>query len=173
MDITREQLLKIMPYAKTRVESFLPFINKAMAEFNINTKARQASFLAQLAHESGELRYTSEIASGASYEGRTDLGNTQPGDGIKYKGHGLIQITGRANHLACGLYFAQDFISNPLLLTEPEYAARSAGWFWDKYKNLNLVADSGDQKLITKRINGGYNGLDDRLKYFNIAIQVV
>lgn len=172
-DITREQLLKIMPFATKRVDLYLPFLNAAMAEFNINTKPRQAAFLAQLAHESGELRYMEEIASGAAYEGRVDLGNVNAGDGKKFKGHGAIQITGRTNHLACGNYLKQDFIKDPLKLTTPEYAMRSAGWFWDKFKNLNPVADAGDFKLITKKINGGYNGLEDRIKYFNIANKVL
>lgn len=173
MDITREQLLKIMPNAKKRVDINLPFLNKAMAEFSITTKPRQAAFLAQLAHESGEFRYMEEIASGAAYEGRLDLGNTQPGDGKKFKGHGPIQITGRANHLACGNYFKQDFIKEPLLLTLPEYGMRSAGWFWDKVKNLNVEADAGNFKTITKKINGGYNGLEDRMKYYTIALKVI
>lgn len=171
-DITREQLLKIMPNAKTKVDLYLPFLRIAMAEFNIDTKPRQAAFLAQLAHESGEFRYMEEIASGAAYEGRVDLGNTQPGDGKKYKGHGPIQITGRANHLACGLYFGQDFITYPEKLTQPEYGMRSAGWFWNT-RQLNVPADAGDFKLITKRINGGYNGLEDRQKYYNTALKVL
>ena len=100
--ITGAQLQSIMPFAKARIPSFVAPLNAAMYEFHINSPLRQAAFIAQIAHESGELRYVKEIASGAAYEGRKDLGNTQPGDGMRYKGRGLIQITGRNNYAECG-----------------------------------------------------------------------
>ena len=157
-------LLKIMPHAKSRVQDFLEPLNAAMREFHINTPVRQAAFLAQIAHESGELRYVKEIASGAAYEGRKDLGNTQPGDGMRYKGRGLIQITGRNNYAECGKAMGVDLITNPELLETNDLACRSAAWFWAS-RGLNDLADKGDFKRITKRINGGYNGLKERQAY--------
>src|SRR5690348_6658419 len=102
MTISIEQLLTIMPNAHDRAILFLAPLNAAMQEFAIGTPRQQAAFLAQVAHESGELRYTAELADGSAYEGRVDLGNMQPGDGKRFKGHGLLQITGRTNHAKCG-----------------------------------------------------------------------
>jgi putative chitinase len=170
--MTLDQLIQIMPYARARAPLFIDGINTAMDEFEINTPARQASFLAQIGHESGQLRYVQELASGAAYEGRADLGNTRPGDGVRYKGRGLIQITGRANYAACGAALGLDLISHPELLEQPVNACRSAGWFWD-VKKLNVWADLGDQEKVTRRINGGINGLADRLALFDVAQQVL
>ena len=162
-------LLKIMPHAKSRVQDFLEPLNAAMREFHINTPVRQAAFLAQIAHESGELRYVKEIASGAAYEGRKDLGNTQPGDGMRYKGRGLIQITGRNNYAECGKAMGVDLITNPELLETNDLSCRSAAWFWAS-RGLNDLADKGDFERITKRINGGYNGLKERQAYYAKAM---
>ena len=129
-------------------------------------------FLAQIGHESGQLRYVQEIASGEAYEGRTDLGNTEPGDGVKYKGRGLIQITGKTNYLLCSIALDLDLLNLPELLEQPKYAALSAGWFWYN-KNLNSLADLGMFKQITKRINGGYNGYADRYKLYQRAFEVI
>lgn len=170
--ITREQLLQIMPMAKARINTFLSPLNAAMDEFQISTSARQAAFLAQLAHESGQLLYTRELASGAAYEGRKDLGNTQPGDGIRFKGRGLVQITGRANYKACGDALGYDLIANPQFLESAVLACRSAAWFWRSH-GLNELADAGDQRALCKRINGGLNGLADRLAFFEKAQEVL
>jgi putative chitinase len=170
--ITPEQLLKIMPMAKTRINIFLTPINAAMAEFQINVPARQAAFLAQLAHESGQLLYVRELASGAAYEGRKDLGNTEPGDGIRFKGRGLIQITGRANYAKCGDALGYDLVANPEFLESAVLACRSAAWFWRSH-GLNELADAGDQISVTRRINGGTNGLADRLAFFDKAQEVL
>lgn len=170
--ITLEQLQRILPGARRKAALFLEPLNAAMAEFDINTPARQASFLAQIGHESGQLRYVEELASGERYENRRDLGNTWPGDGTKFKGRGLIQITGRANYTACGAALGLDLIAQPRLLTDPVHACRSAAWFW-KTHGLNELADGGDQVRVTKRINGGTNGLAERLELFKVAREVL
>lgn len=166
--ISLESLQRIMPYAGKRADQFLRQINEAMDEFEINTPDRESAFLAQIAHESGELRYVHELASGEAYEGREDLGNTEPGDGIRFKGRGLIQITGRANYRACGDALGSDFVSQPELLERPDFASRSAGWFW-KTHGLNGLADNGAFEVITRRINGGLNGYADRQAYLRRA----
>ena len=135
-----------------------------MAARAIDTPLRQAHFLAQVGHESGELRYTEEIASGDAYEGRVDLGNTQPGDGRKFKGRGLIQLTGRANYTAYGDAIGVNLVDgdNPRrLATDPDLAVDIACWFWQTH-GLNALADQDDVLTITRRINGGLNGLPDR-----------
>jgi putative chitinase len=170
--ITLAQLVAIMPYAKARAEKFLAPLNAAMEEFDINTPARQAAFLAQVGHESGQLLYVKELASGAAYEGRKDLGNTQPGDGVKYKGRGLIQVTGRINYLEVGLSLDLDCLNDPGVLETPANACRSAAWWWKKH-GLNELADKGDFLLITKRINGGTNGLADRQALWEVAKRVL
>ena len=171
--ITLEELHRIYPYAGKRADTFIHSLNAAMAEFDISPHVtREMAFLAQIGHESGQLRYVQEIASGAAYEGRKDLGNTDPGDGVRFKGRGLIQITGRANYAKCGEALGLDLLEHPELLELPENACRSAGWFW-KSRWLNELADKGDFKLLTKRINGGFNGYADRLALFNKAQQVL
>lgn len=162
--ITGAQLQSIMPFAKARIPSFVAPLNGAMHEFHINSPIRQAAFIAQIAHESGELRYVEEIASGIAYEYRKDLGNTQPGDGMKFKGRGLIQITGRNNYYECGKALGVDLVTQPELLETNDLACRSAAWFWASH-GLNDLADKGDFERITKRINGGLNGYQERLAY--------
>lgn len=172
--MTPAQLKKVMPYAGARAEKFAEPLTAAMAEFGIDTPQRQAAFLAQIAHESGSLRYVLELASGEAYEGRKDLGNTQPGDGVRFKGRGLIQITGRANYATCSQALFGDgrLLTVPRLLEEPAHACRSAGWFWQS-RGLNALADTGQFKAITRVINGGYNGYTDRLAHFQRATQVL
>ena len=171
--VTDDELRQVMPNCPAaKREEYLPFIQQAMAEFEINSYLRETAFLAQLAHESAELRYMEEIASGAAYEGRKDLGNTQPGDGKRYKGRGPIQLTGRANYTKYGGLLGLDLVNNPTLAASKEVGFRVAGQFW-KLNGLNELADLQQFKLITKRINGGYNGLDDRLKYYQRARKVM
>ena len=159
--ITREQLQRIAPLAKDfRITTCLPLLNAAMEKYEINTPLRVAHFLAQVLHESGSLRYTTELASGEANEGRTDLGNVYIGDGPRFKGRGLIQLTGRANYEAYGQYLGVRVVDTPELVST-QYMADAAGWFWMR-KNLNPLADSDDIKAITKKVNGGYNGLADR-----------
>jgi putative chitinase len=170
MTMTLAQLIAIMPYARQRAPLFLDWLNKTMTEFSINTAGRQASFLAQLGHESGQLRYVEELASGAAYDTgplAERLGNSPEadGDGQRWKGHGLIQITGHDNHVACAAHFGIPLDRIAAWLTTPEGATRSAGWFWAT-RGLNALADAGDQVAICRRVNGGTNGLDDRLTLF-------
>ena len=187
MILTREQLLKIMPNARPRVDRFLGPLLATFAEFEINTPARLGMFLAQIAHESAELKYVREIASGQAYDtGRLAdrLGNTPEadGDGQRYKGRGLIQITGTRNYRLCGEGLGLDLLAQPDLLETPDLACRSAGWFWvtgaglnlspaaqqhcPKGCNLNDIADRGDFLAVTYAVNGGTNGLEDREKYY-------
>ncbi|AKQ70225.1 Membrane-bound lytic murein transglycosylase D precursor [Myxococcus hansupus] len=170
--VTVGQLRAVMPnLSQAKAEQYLPYLNQAMAEANITTPMRKAAFLAQLAHESGQLRYMEEIASGAAYEGRRDLGNTQPGDGVRYKGRGPIQLTGRANYRAAGRALGIDLEGNPQRAKDPDVAFRIAGWYWSS-RNLNTYADAGNFREVTRRINGGYNGLADREMYYRRAQNV-
>ena len=161
-------LALIMACKPKLASQWLESINKAMAKYEINTELRMAHFLAQIGHESGGLIYVRELASGKAYEGRKDLGNVQVGDGVKYKGRGLIQITGRANYKACGDALGVNFELTPALLESKDNAAMSAAWYWN-LKKLNVLADADDVLKITKKINGGTNGLDDRKTRLRIA----
>jgi len=163
-EVTEAQLRQIAPRAAaSQLRKFLAPLNITMAEFGINTPLRQAHFLAQLAHESGEFNYVEEISDGTQYEGRLDLGNVVNGDGPRFKGRGLIQITGRANYTSCsiGLALGSQLVERPKRLTENDLAARSAGWFWS-VNRLNTLADTDNVVAVTRVINGGANGLADR-----------
>lgn len=155
-----------------RAETFLPYLEDAMHEFAINTMERQAAFLAQVGHESGGLHWLVELwgptASQTRYETRYDLGNVAPGDGYKYRGRGLIQLTGRGNYKRAGDALGVDLVSDPERLGEPGLACRSAGWFW-KSHGCNELADAGQFEAITKRINGGLNGYAERLGLWEAA----
>lgn len=191
--MTLGQIKETACSSTTNAEKFMGFINDTCAKFDITTPARQLCFLAQVGHESGSLFFTEELASGAAYEGRKNLGNTQPGDGVRFKGRGLIQITGRANYQAVGTALGVDLIKNPTLLggknvnvcsaDQLKNAAMSAGWFWNSRK-LNAIADTIDISkpidtganlanfiLITKKINGGTNGLPDRLNRYKAGVK--
>jgi len=150
MEITNEQLKEIYPYSteKNRIR-YLPYLNKFSNEFEVNTPDRMAAFLAQIGHESGQFKYNEEIASGEAYEGRKDLGNTEKGDGKRFKGRGLIQVTGRANYKAFDKWLhtnnylsEKDSIMNtPNIVSEnAQIAVLSAFWYWNKHK-LNKLAD--------------------------------
>ena len=185
--ITKEQLKAILlRVSDERIEKYLLPLNKCLNHYNINTPLRIAHFIAQVAHESGSFRYNEEIWSnpklnaqgvatrGASwqlrYEGRKDLGNTETGDGYRFRGRGLIQLTGRFNYVKYGASLGRDLTSgtNPDLVGEPELAVDAAGWFWNSRK-LNTYADRDDVLRITKRINGGTNGLNDRKAFLKRA----
>lgn len=137
----------------------------AMVENDITTTTRAIMFIAQTAHESGGYRWREELASGAAYEGRRDLGNVRPGDGRRFKGRSYIQVTGRANYSALPRWDGIDFEQQPWRLSERRYAAKGAAWWWRTH-GCNQLADTGDLIAVTRRINGGTNGLADRQAYY-------
>lgn len=141
-----------------------PRASAAMLEAHITTQPRASMFLAQVLHESAGLRYFEEIASGAAYEWRRDLGNVLPGDGVRFKGRGPIQLTGRANYRMAGAALGLPLEANPGLAARHDVGWRIAAWYWST-RGLNTLADRGDFLGITKRINGGYNGLAARQHY--------
>jgi putative chitinase len=175
MPITKEQLKSIAPTIKEpTLSTYTAELNATMKEYEIDTPVEICMFLAQVLHESGACRYVKELADGKAYEGRKDLGNVKPGDGVKYKGRGLIQITGRANYNTLGIAFGIDFVNAPELLESPRWATLSAGWFWNSRK-LNEIAKLGTEDAflkVTKKINGGTNGLEDRKNYWTKAKKV-
>lgn len=153
--------------AKQHVDMIDDNLPGLMERFEINTPLRIAHFLAQCAHESDSFNALEEYASGRAYEGRADLGNVRPGDGVKFKGRGLIMVTGRANYRAFTAWMrtaitgAPDFEAQPELLDDKEWASWSAIWYWT-VKRINVVADRDDLRAVTKIVNGGYNGYADR-----------
>ncbi|MCY1367618.1 hypothetical protein D9M69_545610 [compost metagenome] len=169
-----------MPNARRVAGVFVPVLNAAMKRRQINSRQRIAAFLSQIGHESGELVYVRELwgptPAQARYDTRTDLGNTPEvdGDGKLYRGRGLIQITGRSNYQICSLVLFGDqrLLQQPELLEQPEWAAESAAWFWARH-GLNELADRGEFKTITQRINGGLNSYADRLKIWARAREVL
>jgi len=196
MNITQLQALDID-------QKWLEPLNAAFAKYDISTPARQASFIGQCSHESGNFRILEEnlhysatalmrvwpsrfpnlevanqFAGNAEkiankvYAGRMGNGDEESGDGWKYHGRGLIQLTGKDNYANCGSSLSVDLLGNPDMLLDPKYAALSAGWFWGK-KGLNSLADSQDYDTMTKRINGGLIGLDDRKAKIAKAISVL
>lgn len=167
---TPANLKAIMPQARAAdLETYCDPINRVLADFDMANPVRSAAFIAQVAHESGSLRYKEEIASGSAYEGRKDLGNTRPGDGKRFKGRGLIQLTGRANYRACGLALNLDLENNPELVVQDPYTnAAVAGWYWQS-RNINAAADREDFQRVTRLINGGLNGYGDRVQYWERA----
>lgn len=149
-------------------------LGAAMLEHDITTARRAAMFIAQVAHESGGFRYREEIASGSAYEGRRDLGNTRPGDGPRFKGRGFIMVTGRANYAAVGEAFGIEALEQPQLLARSPWAETVAAWWWSTHGCGELCDAGGEESLlaVTRRINGGLNGLDDRRAYWQRALQV-
>jgi len=152
-----------------------------MSKYGIVGRLRVAAFIAQIGHESGQLRRVREIwgptAVQLGYEGRKDLGNTQPGDGAKYRGRGLIQITGRANYAMCGEALGLDLVNQPELLEQPGPACLSAAWYWAS-RGLNTLADAGNNKDIGSIINTGRpgrtpNGAADRDTLYAVALKVL
>ncbi len=183
--VNLQTLMKATGATATDANKFLPYINSAMSKYSINTPERILAFLSQIGEESAHLKATEEYASGSDYEGRTDLGNTVAGDGVKYKGRGLIMSTGRSNYLQLSKALGVDFINHPELLALPKNAVQSSAWWW-KNHGLNEVADTMDINKsltdpqnktafdrITKIINGGYNGLAQRQSNWDAGQQAV
>ena len=200
MPITVQQLLQILPNAGQIAGVFVPVLNTAMSRFQIIGTKRIAAFVAQVGHESGHLvrlvenlnysadalrrtwpsRFNAELASTAArkpeqianiaYGNR--MGNTATGDGWKYRGRGLIQITGRSNYAECGEALGLDLVNHPELLEKPQHACMSAAWFWAS-RGLNTLADADKFDTITSRINGGLNGAADRQALHARALKVL
>jgi len=182
MPLTVLQLQQILPNARSQAGVFIGALNGAMQGHSINTSKRSAAFLAQVGHESGQLHYVRELGSDL-YLSKYDigtlaarLGNTAAldGDGQKYCGRGLIQITGRHNYQRCslGVFGDERLLELPELLEQPRWAAESAAWFWAE-NGLNELADRDQFNSITRRINGGLNGLQDRLQLWARARAVL
>jgi putative chitinase len=143
-----------------------------LASYGIETALRIAHFMGQVTHECAGFRTTEEFASGAAYEGRRDLGNTQRGDGKRYKGRGLLQLTGRANYREYGTALDLPLEEQPELAADPLTSLRIACEYWQRRK-INDLADVDDLPGVTRRVNGGLNGLDDRRKYLQKAKSVL
>ncbi len=202
MPITAQQLLKILPNAGKQAGVFASALTMSMDKYQINTRLRMAAFIAQVGHESGQLRtlvenlnYSAEglvrtwprrfnllTATNCArkpeqianivYASRLGNGPAATGDGWKYRGRGLIQVTGWVNYQACGSALSLDLLTKPELLEQPAYAALSAAWFWSS-NGLNELADAGKFEAITQRINGGQNGAADRLAIYQCALKVL
>lgn len=166
-----ESLEECQTHLKEQKELFL---REGMQRKNINSCQRMAMFLAQIGHESGSFRHKESIISGDIYEGRRDLGNREPGDGKRFKERGLIFLAGRTNYEQFSEYLGKsEILSNPdIVASDPFLSVESALWYWESRK-VNVVADSGDVKAVTRLINGGYNGLADRTAFYERAIQAL
>lgn len=183
MKVTADQLCKILTIPQEsialthgRCVKWEKAINDALEYAEANTLNRAGNFIAQTAHESGRFVFVKELwgptPTQTGYEGRADLGNTVPGDGKLFRGRGLIQVTGRANYAKCADALGLPLLAHPEMLEETEHAARSAAWFW-KTHGLNALADTGNVLAVTKRINGGTNGLDERIRFTKLALEVL
>ena len=164
--VDKEKLQAFMPHAlDENIDKYRTHLRKLMPKYSINNPLRAVHFLAQLAHESGSFRYAEELASGEAYENRIDLGNIKKGDGKRFKGRGLIQLTGRANYTQYSEATGIDYVKNPkLVASDAKVSVDVACWFW-KSRQLNVLADRDDVRAVTKRINGGFNGIDDRIAF--------
>jgi putative chitinase len=171
--ITKQLLKQIAPNSKEEIIGpLVGYLNLHMPKYEVNTYLRVCHFLAQAAHEAASFRTLREFASGAAYEGRKDLGNIRPGDGVRYKGRGIFQLTGRANYRTIGAKISMDLENNPELAESPEVSVLTALEYW-KSRNLNKWADEDNVERITRLINGGLNGFDDRKKYLARCKQVI
>lgn len=189
--ITPEHLAAIAGKPTRLMPGLAEWLNATCPLYEIDTPQEYCHFLAQACHETDHFKTLREYASGRAYEGRADLGNTQAGDGVRFKGRGIFQTTGRANYLQLGIKKGRRdlFINNPELLEQPEYAVWSACEFWQT-RGLNDVANHADSDVLKKKyrrqiidvspveyigitINGGYNGMDERKKFYAIAQQAL
>ncbi len=199
--ITAQQLVEAFELSEANAVKYVDALNEAMWEFDIVTNQQKAMFLAQCCHESGHFRAVSENLNYSSdglkrvfpkyfrtvdpaaynrkpekianrvYASRMGNGDEASGDGWRFRGRGLIQLTGKSNYMSCGEDLEVDLLAHPEYLESPEGAARSAAWFWWQ-NDLNILADRGDIKACTKKINGGYIGLEDRVELYEGALEV-
>lgn len=179
MQLTLEQLKRITPGTPVeRIAVFLPYLNDYLPDYGIDTPVEVASFLAQVLHESGGFKWLREIwgptTAQSKYEGRVDLGNIYPNDGKKFMGRGLLQITGRTNYkrMSKEIFGNETLLTNPEILSSAKYAVVSACIYW-RWRNLDANDDDFSIEAETKKVNGGYNGLQDRKQYFDKAIEVL
>lgn len=171
--ITLEILQHIAPLgSKTIQASLVDPLNELLPKYDITNLYRITNFLGQACEESDEFKTLQEYASGAAYEGRRDLGNIHPGDGRKYKGRGIFQITGAANYAAMAKKLGIDLINHPELAETAHVAVETACIYWQT-RDLNVPADKNDMITITHKINGGYNGLSQRRVFTIRAMQVI
>lgn len=174
--ISKQQLKNICNAEDEDIDKYLPHLNMLMDKYEINNPNRRRHFIAQILHESLNLSHCTEMYNGnpteyfKKYDNRKDLGNSYAGDGLKFKGRGLIQLTGRYNYnlASIDIFGDQRLINNPEFLEQPPYAVEVACWFWVKH-HLNSLADNDQLKAITIRINGGLNGYNNRLTLYNLA----
>ena len=188
--ITEEQFKQIFPNyatnnhvpmspadAEAKAQAWTAAINHAMQEANINTPERRAAFLAEAAEETAWGDTLTEYADGSEYEGRTDLGNVNPGDGPRYKGRGGLQLTGRSNYSSAGKALGLDLVGNPeQVASDPVVGWRTAGWFWNHgtgLGDLNQLADQGNITAISRAINGGDHGLQARIDNYNKILKLL
>lgn len=174
--ISAEMFAAVVSKQAKDPDNILSGLNDACIRYGVTTPMRAAMFLAQWAHESGGFQYTEEIwgptPAQRGYEGRKDLGNVFPGDGFRYRGRGWAQLTGRDNYTKAALALTIDFVGQPDLAALPHHAAVIAGWYWDS-RRINKFADAGDFVAVTKAINGGTNGLADRVRYLRIIARTI
>ena len=189
--VTPEHLAAIAGWTTPLMPALADWMNKLCPTYEIDTAREYSHFIAQACHETDHFKTLREYASGSAYEGRTDLGNTQPGDGVRFRGRGIFQTTGRANYLQLGIKKGRRdlFINTPELLEQPEYAVWSACEFWQT-RGLNDAANHADTDVLKKKcrgniidvspveyisltINGGYRGMDERKKYYALAQQTL
>jgi putative chitinase len=168
--VTKSQAESV--YGRPITDAQLSDLNACLNRFGINTNSRIRHFLAQTAHESGGLRWLRELASGQAYEGRRDLGNTQKEDGRRFKGAGVIQLTGRANYQAFSNYIKDPRVMEGVNYVASVYPFTSAGFWWHNNKMNSLIDGGASVTQVTRRVNGGTNGLADRQKYYAKAIKV-
>lgn len=178
--MTPKLLAAAVGCSRDLAELYAPHIAETCARYLIDTQGRMAAFLAQIGHESDGFLHATELwgptPAQQRYEGRADLGNTQPGDGVRFRGRGLIQITGRANYAAVSAALrelgAPSFVELPQALALPQWACLSAGWYWHS-RSCNELADAGSFEAITRKINGGLNAHRERVRRWDRAKAVL
>ncbi len=172
--VTKDQLASIWECSADLIHDYeIDEMNSCLGKYEITTPPRLRHFLSQTAHESGGGRYKQELASGVAYEGRTDLGNTSPGDGPKYKGAGYIQLTGKYNYSRLSEYLSDSRVMEGVEYVAENLPFTSAGYWWEDNKVNELIDNGADVLAVTKRVNGGTNGLADRQHYYDICLRVL